>query len=178
LNALRRDARKRAAVSSSSLEGATGGPPVATKIGEMQKLDRNVLELVFLDPSIIARLRPSIEPEGMTSDAARRIYAACCRLVEDGWQNDFGRLMAEFDSVEMKNLLVQLDESAQTKASADREQWLQDVLDAHRRRAEEIAHRKLLAAARQDSDNAEQMLAQFCEQRKSKHLSEYERRKK
>ncbi len=35
-----------------------------------------------------------------------------------------------------------------------------------------------LAAARQSSDEAEQLLAQFCQQSKSKHLNEYERRKK
>ena len=44
--------------------------------------------------------------------------------------------------------------------------------------AKKPADRADLAAARQDDDDAEQLLAQFCEQSKSKHLSEYERRKK
>jgi DNA primase len=178
LNALRRKARKRVGSAASSSDGTTGGPPVAAKIGELPKLDRNVLELVFLDPAVISRLRPIIEPAGMTSEAARRIYAACCRLVEDGWQNDFGRLLAEFDSVEMKNLLVQLDESAQTKASADREQWLADLLDAFNRRNEENANRKRLAVAREDASEAERLLAQYHGQVRSKHLKDYERRKK
>jgi hypothetical protein len=87
-------------------------------------------------------------------------------------------LLAEFDHPEVKNLLVQLDESCQTKAAADRERWLADILESYGRRGEETAQRKLLAAARQDGDNAEQLLAQFCERTKPKHLSEYERRKK
>jgi DNA primase len=184
LGAMRRESRRRVATAGSAVANATGEPPgtarraIATGIGELPKIDRDILELVFLDPSIISRLRPTIEPDAMASATGRRIYAACCRLVEDGWQNDFGRLLAEFDDMDMKNLLVQLDESAQTKAAADREQWLADVLDAHRRRTDETAHRKLLAAARQDGASAEQLLAQFCEQSKSKHLTEYERRKK
>jgi hypothetical protein len=133
---------------------------------------------VFLDPSLIARLRPTIEPATLTSDAGRRIYAACCRLVEDGWQNDFGRLLAEFDDPDMKNLLVQLDESCQSKVKADRDRWLADLLESHRRRGEETTDRKRLAAAREDASEAEQLLAQFCDQSKTKHLNDYERRKK
>jgi hypothetical protein len=98
--------------------------------------------------------------------------------VDDGWQNDFGRLLAEFDHPEVKNLLVQLDDSCQTKAAADRERWLADILESYGRRGEETADRKRLAAARQNDENAEQLLAQYRELSRSKHLSEYERRKK
>ena len=51
-----------------------------------------------------------------TSPVARRIYAACCRLAEDGWHDDFGRLLAAFDDPDMKNLLVQLDESCRDES--------------------------------------------------------------
>ena len=125
-----------------------------------------------------SRSNTRLSPAAISSDSARRIYAACCRLAEDGWQDDFGRLLAEFDEPEMKNLLVQLDESCATKASADRERWLADLLETHRRRGEQTEQRAHLAAAREDASEAEQLLAQFCEQSKSKHLSDYERRKK
>ena len=78
----------------------------------------------------------------------------------------------------MKSLLVQLDESCALKATADRERWLADLLETHRRRDEEKDRRTYLAAARQSSDNAEQLLAEFCEQAKQKHLNDFERRKK
>jgi hypothetical protein len=178
LASIRRAARKRNAIAGAAVSAATGEPPVTTRPADLPAWDRSLLELVLLDPSIVSRLRPMIEPPAVISDAGRRIYAACCRLVEDGWQDDFGRLLAEFDDPGMKNLLVQLDESCQTKTAADRERWLADVIESYRRRSEETADRKRLAAARQDGDNAEQLLAQFCEQSKSKHLSEYERRKK
>jgi len=179
LSALRREAggRKTSPPQARPTTDAPSGSPVP-KLTDLPKSDRDVLELVFLDPSLVARLRPIIEPATMTSNAGRQIYAACCRLVEDGWQNDFGRLLAEFDDPAMKNLLVQLDESCQTKLTADRERWLADLLETSRRRGEETADRKRLAAARRQGSDAEQLLAQFCEQSKSKHLTEFERRKK
>jgi DNA primase len=178
LTSMRSEAKRRASTTGSTAGGATGELPVTTRLADMPKSDRDVLELVFLDPSIIKRLRPTIEPASMASEIGRRIYGACCRLAADGWQDDFGRLLAEFDNPDMKSLLVQLDESCQTKVNADREQWLADVLDAHRRRGEEAARRQLLAEARRDEANAEQLLAQSLAQSRSKHLSEYERRKK
>jgi DNA primase len=178
LSSMRREARKRAAKSGPALADATGAPLVTPRLADLPAWDRSLLELVLLDPSILSRLQPMIDPAAVASVAGREIYATCCRLAGDGWQKDFGRLMAEFDDPNMKNLLVQMDESCQTKTLADRERWLADLLESHRRRGEESAHRHRLAAARQDGDNAEQLLAQFCEQSKSKHLSEYERRKR
>jgi DNA primase len=176
LSALRQEARRRkpAASSDASSEQRVSKTP---RLADLPAWDRDLLELVLLDPSVVRRIAAAIEPSAITSTAASRVFAACCRLVDDGWQNDFGRLLAEFDDPGMKNLLVELDESSQTKASADRERWLADLLDSYRRRREETEHRARLAAARQDGDEAEQLLAQFCEQSKSKHLSEYERRK-
>jgi hypothetical protein len=140
--------------------------------------ERELLELVLLDPSLLARLSEAVEPAAIATPAVRQIYVACCRLAEDGWHDDFGRLLAEFDDPAMKNLLVQLDESCVSKASADRERWLADLVAAQRRRGEKTQDRARLAAAREDAGEAEQLLAQFCEQTKSKHLNDYERRKK
>jgi hypothetical protein len=55
---------------------------------------------------------------------------------------------------------------------------LADLLETCRRRTEEAKQRDQLAAARENANQAEQLLAQFCDQSKSKHLSDYERRKK
>jgi DNA primase len=176
LSSMRRAAKRRVANAGPAERPAISEP--ATRLVELPAWERSLLEIILLDPSVVARLRPTIEPAAVTNNAGRQIYSACCRLVDDGWQNDFGRLLAEFDDPAMKNLLVQLDESCQTKASADRERWLADLLESNRRRSEETAERKRLAVARQEGGNAEQLLAQFCEQAKAKHLSEYERRKK
>jgi hypothetical protein len=112
------------------------------------------------------------------SPAARRIFVAICILSENGQAEEFGRLLAEFDEPEMKNLLVQLDESCANKKAADRERWLADLIENQHRSAEERQRRTYLAAARQSDDDASQILAQYCQQSKPKHLSDFERRKK
>jgi DNA primase len=177
LSALRKEARRRKSSPASSAVAHEGGIK-APRIGDLPAWDRDLLELVLLDPSLVHRICDAIEPSTIASAIASRIFAACCRLVDDGWHDDFGRLLAEFDDPAMKNLLVELDESSATKSAADRERWLADLLAAARRRREETEHRARLAAARQDGGEAEQLLAQFCEQAKSKHLQDYERRKK
>jgi DNA primase len=176
LTALRQERRRKPVTSPNiSLEESASNAP---RLADLPAWDRDLLELVLLDPAIVRRIVVAIEPSAISSTAASRIFAACYRLVEDGWQNDFGRLLAEFDDPGMKNLLVQLDESSATKTTADRERWLADLMETDRRRREETEHRARLAAARQDGDEAEQLLAKFCEQSKTKHLNEYERRKK
>ncbi len=66
-----------------------------------------------------------------------------------------------------------------SKPSADRERWLADLLETYQRRQDE-SQRRASASPRpaKTPSDAEQLLAQFCEQSKSKHLSDYERRKK
>ena len=67
---------------------------------------------------------------------------------------------------------------ARLKAKADRDRWLADLVDTHHRRHDAVARRRTLAAAQQNTGDAEQLLAQFLEQAKTKHRTEYERRKK
>jgi hypothetical protein len=88
------------------------------------------------------------------------------------------QLLTEFDDPRVKNLLVGIDEQSSAKPPTEPERLLQDVLNAYERRQAELNRRATLAAARQDSNDAEQLLAQFCEQSKSKHRTDYERRKK
>lgn len=184
LSTLRREARRRQGAS----RGQAADVPIETaavsptapprRLADLPVWDCELLELLLLEPAFLPRIASAIEPTAITSDAARRIYDSCCRLAQHGGPCDFGRLLAAFDDPEMKSLLVQLDESCATKASADRERWFADLLETYRRRREEAERRVALAAARQNSGDAEDILARFCEQAKSKHLSEYERRKK
>jgi DNA primase len=178
LNSLRREAssRPRSQRTDNDNQGPAASQPF--RLSDLVAWDRGVLELIILDPTLVPRVAVGVDPADFTSTAAREIYVACCRIAEETPEGDFGRLLAEFDDPEMKSLLVQLDESCASKGTADRERWLADLVETHRRRDEEKDRRTYLAAARQSSDNAEQLLAEFCEQAKSKHQTEYERRKK
>ncbi|HJQ80729.1 MAG TPA: toprim domain-containing protein, partial [Lacipirellulaceae bacterium] len=148
------------------------------RLADLAAWDRDLLELLLLEPHFINRISEVIDPATLTSPAARYIYETCCRLVDSGQPCEFKRLMIEFDEPGLKNLLVSLDESCTIKESADRERWLADLLETYRRRQDESARRLALAAARENSGDAEQLLARFCEQSKSKHRSDYERRRK
>jgi DNA primase len=186
LTAIRQEARGRKASAyapsgdaereAGNLDG--GQAAIPAHIAEMPSWDRELLELVILDHTLALRLASVIDPAAITSPIARRIFVGCCRMAEQGMLDDFGRLLVAFDEPAIKSLLVQLDESAATKAKADRERWLADLLETHRRRIDESSRRATLAAARQSDGDAEQLLAQFCERSKSKHRLEYERRTK
>jgi DNA primase len=177
LVAIRQDARGRRP-SSVAIEQDEVDLPAPPRAADLPKWDRDVLELLVLDPTIIARMTDHIDVTAFGSAFSRRIFVGICRLAEQGMHEDFGRLLAAFDEPAMKNLLVELDESAAQKANADRERWLADVLETHNRRGEESSNRATLAAARQSDDNAEQLLAQFVKDSNPKHRSDYERRKK
>jgi DNA primase len=148
------------------------------RLSDLSAWERELLELLLLEPALIVRVADAVSPDAFAPGAAQKIFSVCCGLMHNGKPCAFGEVLAVVDDPSLKSLLVSLDESSAKKASADRERWLADLLLTHRRRSEKIEHRRVLATAREDASEAEQLLASFCEQTKSKHLSEYERRKK
>ena len=179
LASLRREARGHARTNrAADDETESAATSQAVRLADLAAWDRDLLELVLLEPTMLTRIASEIEPEAFASSAARRIFVACCRFSDAGNDDFFGLLLTAFDDPAMKNLIVELDESCATKSAADRQRWLADLLETYRRRDEERDRRTDLAAARQSCDDAEQILAQYIEQAKSKHLSDYERRKK
>jgi DNA primase len=170
---LRHDAPQ--STGASNLDEASVQP---TRLAELPAWDRELLELLLLEPSLVSRVRELVEPSALASESARQIYSAFCQLAPSEEPCDFSRLLDTLDNPALKSLLVSLDESCAAKASADRERWLADLVQTYRRRSEDADHRRALATARKDSTEAEHLLAQFCDQSKSKHFSAYERRKK
>jgi hypothetical protein len=184
LSALRREARtgQRA---SRSVPTATSGPstnhPAApTQLPPLELLacDALLLELLLAHPEYFARIHAAIDAEQIESELARQVYNTWVRLAANDVGPDLPRLLLEFDDPSMKSLLVSIDEERADKPATEPERLLQDVLAGYARRQMDINRRAVLAAARRDTNSAEQLLAQFCEQTKSKHLSDYERRKK
>ena len=173
LDALRREATAAhvAAVSATSTTTAESHKPPTPAAPHCRSAawDRGVLELIILGSDVCAASgRSASTQRDFTRPPPGEFTSPVAASQKKRTQGDFGRLLAEFDEPEMKSLLVQLDESCATKGTADRERWLADLLETHRRRDEEKDRRTYLAAARQSADNAEQLLAEFCEQAKSK----------
>ena len=135
LGSLRRESRARRCAPHIAVDAEQPTTTAVPKLNDLVAWDRELLELLILEPSFITRVASEIEPEALTSPAANRIYAACCRFDEAGTEDLFGQLLTAFDDPDVKNLLVQLDESCATKTAADRQRWLADLLETHRRRA-------------------------------------------
>jgi DNA primase len=142
--------------------------------------DRDLLALVLLDPSYLTRIEASENRPTFTSATAQRIYSKCVEFTRDGRPIDFNRLLLEFDDAETKSVLVSLDEFCQDdeRQQGDRELWLQDLLSVADRQQDVEQRRQSLAAAKTNQEDAESLLARFCEQSRPKQLSQYERRKK
>lgn len=172
---LRRQARSR---SSAMRSGAAQSVPPSPQTAALPAWDRELLELILLEPADFPRIESAIDRAAIESDTARRIFDACARLSHDGQPCDFQRLSLEFDDVETQNLLVTLVESSEEKKSADRQQWLHELLTSAKRRLDDRRCRQELEAAQHNREDAEALLARYCSESRTKQLSELERRKK
>ena len=184
LTELRRESRRR---QSSSLKVVSQPPGQALNtesassriaLADVPSCDRLLLELLLSHGSYFARIRSAIDRDRIKSAVAARVYDAWLTLAQNDQEPEVPRLVAEFEDPDMKSMLVCLDEQCATRPSMAPEQMLRDVLSAYERREADVDRRASLAAAQQNDTDAEQLLVQFYEHSRAKHLSDYERRKK
>ncbi len=103
----------------------------------MNPWDRELLEILLLEPEAVTAVADVVRPEQLSGEASRRIFSACCRLAAAGITPDFHRLLLEFDEPQYKNLLVELDEQGHAKRSLDAAARLHELLEAFRHRDED-----------------------------------------
>lgn len=77
--------------------------------------DRELLEILILEPQLISAARQEIEVSHVAAGPARIIYQACITLHDRGQEPQFGRLMTALDDPQLKNLLAELGELASDK---------------------------------------------------------------
>lgn len=122
--------------------------------------DQELLEILLAKPDAIHTILETVEPEHISSEAARRIFAAACSLAESGVAPSFDRLLLEFDDLQYKDLLVELDERGQAKSGRDLGVRLHELLEAFRRREDERELRAQARAIRERKyDAAEELVA-------------------
>jgi len=177
LTALRRARHSRAA---STRRDVAETPAPQERVETLTAWDRDLLALVLLDPAYLTRIESAASRPKFASTAAGRIYTRCVELAHDGQSVDFARLMLEFDDQETKNVLVSVDEFCHDDQlqQVDHERWLQDLLSTADRRLDERHRRHVLEAAKTNQQDAETLLARFCEESRPKQLGQYEGRKK
>ncbi|MDR3197710.1 MAG: toprim domain-containing protein [Planctomycetaceae bacterium] len=78
-------------------------------------LEQDMLELWLADPTAIYEFWETVPPERCRSPVTRIIYEKCNKLIEQNRPATFQRLMVSFDDLQIKNFLVELDESGRKK---------------------------------------------------------------
>jgi hypothetical protein len=137
---------------------------------ELTGWERELLELVLLDPESIPAMAETIRAESLVAAHLRLIYARCCELAAAGIRTDFERLMLEFDDERIKCLLVDVEEQARMKSAGDTAARLRDLLKWHQRKHEETtvqAQARALAEQSLGEDEGLRVFAQLIEQERN-----------
>jgi len=100
---------------------------------------REFLELLLAHPECLPAIRDQLPSEYLGAGMCRQIYDACCRLADTGINPSFDRLMLEFDEPAVKNLLVELDETSQSKGkrTSDPQDLLRELISSFKRKETE-----------------------------------------
>ncbi len=142
--------------------------------------ERELLEIVLLEPESVSAVAEVAPPEHMESDAARQIFARCCELSRAGVTPDFDRLLLEFDDLAIKNLLVDLDEQGRlktldnngnVKAAGGPAVLLRDLLEAIRRQKHRTAgdeQERDLRESKRSADDELALLNQIVQQERTR----------
>jgi len=132
---------------------------------------REFIEILLLQPGLVARVAPEIRPEQLPAEPCRRIYATCCRLAEEGIEPDFDRLMLEFNDPTIQTLLVELAEQGQAKAAADPAALLDQLIAGfHHREVERSLPEQEAALRERRLDDGEELdlLNQLVQQQRNR----------
>jgi DNA primase len=137
---------------------------------ELSGWERELLELVLLDPQSMPAMAETIPADSLAAAHLRLIYARCCELAAAGILPDFERLMLEFDDERIKCLLVDVEEQARLKSAGDTTARMRDLLKWHRRKHEETTVQAQARALREQplgDDEGLRMFAQLIEQERN-----------
>lgn len=84
--------------------------------GNDEKLDCELLQLIFTHPELTHAVRREIGPDDLCHEALREILSIWFDLQDEG-DPTFGRLLSRVDCVEQKRLIVWIEESSPTSGA-------------------------------------------------------------
>jgi DNA primase len=109
--------------------------------------DRELLEILSLEPDLWGAASRAIAPTALLSEPARQVYALYAQLTARLGVLDFSRLLSEVEQPHLQSLLVDIDEEAQRKAErilqspAER---LEELIESYRRlQRDQDGHRRV-----------------------------------
>jgi DNA primase len=108
-------------------------------------IERELLELILLEPAVFGEIASVVEPGQITSASVRQIFDVCRRLSANNIETQFDRLITEIDDPAIKNLLVEIDEQAHARAARGAVPRREDLLEQLQWRERQREHREQVA---------------------------------
>ena len=169
LGALRRGSQRQTRIEAGT-EASTEKQNIFTS-SLLPSWERELLEIVLVEPESVSQIAEQLSWDELSSPACRVVLKRCIELSSSGITPAFERLLVEFDDPDVKNLLVELDETARAKGGVELALRLRDVLASFRRRVEDRERQAAVATLQErrvGDDEAMVSLQQLIEQQRSR----------
>jgi len=154
------------------LQLETAEPAAETARHKLDLWERELLEVILLQPTALVELREVVSEELLTSPAAKYLFALACRLSDEGQVPEFDRLMLEIESPALKSLLVDLDDRGRAKDAQTLVERLGDVLASFRQRTAQSKNRAQTVALGEHGvpeDEELRILQEIFQQERKRH---------
>ncbi len=133
--------------------------------------EQEVMELLVRHPECLPALRAVLRPEALDHPACRLVFQTACRLLDEGIEPGFDRLVLEFEDPVLKSLLVEWDENAAEKQVTDPQPVLEELIRSYRIRELNRQHpvaTGMLREGRLDERQETDLLLRLLEQERAR----------
>lgn len=161
---MRLDALKEKKPAAGSVSTVAANVPTTAELTyrKLPPLDRELLEIVVLEPSLIAQMADTVPPDTLQSPVARALYETCLRQFEESGTCAFAEVLARVSDPQWQSLWVEIAEVAEQKqlyTEATPQERLSELLAAWDRENQKQQRRALLASL--DDGQHDQALAKL-----------------
>jgi DNA primase len=135
---------------------------VAAKRVALQPWERELLELVIHEPEILPLLAEQLDTEEIPHEVCRGIYIKAVEIMHAGQVPTFDQLMLATNDPDVKNLLVDCDETGREKKTSDSQRRVSDLLMLLEHKKQSVRHQSAMSEFSQkrlDPGNEDQALA-------------------
>lgn len=153
-------------------EASNREEPPAPAAGKPQPHERQLLEFLLADPTLVAVAAQEIKPEDLEHPGLRKLLVGLYALQARGESPELDRLRSTIDNARLLEHALRMQEKG--RAEADRAGWLQQLLAEFRRRRQLRRNQEVqnqLHATADDHHAALELLRQLQEQREQRDLS-------
>jgi DNA primase len=127
---------------------------------ELNARDLELLEILSVEPALVGQAAAEVPLEAVTPGPARTIFQVYLQIWQAAGTVEFQQVLCDIEDLELKSLLVEIDERAQNKARRSEQspaQRLAELIALFQRLADERTRRQQLAALDQPLGDTEEL---------------------